>query len=63
MVLVSSFYMNIVLEAQLRDSDLWVYSWDSILRIGTLDLSTVVVDLERKFNLVFLQFKKPFTYY
>jgi hypothetical protein len=28
-----------------------------------LDLSIVVADLERKFNLVFLQFKKPSTYY
>jgi hypothetical protein len=57
-VFISGFYINIVSEAQLEKVKLWFYRLDYILRYSIFKKSIIITLFIRKFNLVFLQFKK-----
>jgi hypothetical protein len=62
-VLIPGFYINIVSEAQLEKAKLWFYRLDYILRYSIFEKSIIIISLIRKFNLVFLQFKKVISSY
>lgn len=55
--LVEGFHTNIVSEARLLEKGVWIAGIDSSLRIGTLENSRKIAQLERHFNLTFLEYK------
>jgi transposase InsO family protein len=59
---VEGFHVNIVSEAMLRASGLWVCGQDATLRMGEIDDSLIVRQLERRANLTFFEYKSLSTY-
>ena len=55
---VEGFYVNIVSEARLLQSGVWYHGYDCSLRYGDALENVVLKKLERKFNLVFIEFKE-----
>jgi hypothetical protein len=54
--------VNIVSEARLAEKKAWYHGYDLTIRLGTKEENIVLMQLERKFNLVFLQYKPMSTY-
>ena len=54
--------MNIVSEARLLKAGVWYYRLDCSLRFGTKRNSVTLIELTRKYNLVFIEFKPLSTY-
>ncbi|KAH8598601.1 hypothetical protein B0O99DRAFT_506280, partial [Bisporella sp. PMI_857] len=54
---VDGFHVNIVSEARLRDAGVWYTGFDCSLRFGTEEENVVLKKLERRFNIVFLEYK------
>jgi hypothetical protein len=60
---VEGFHTNIVSEAKLLQAGVWYSGFDCTLRSGTPEESTVLMKLERKYNLVFMELKPLFSYF
>ncbi|TXB98079.1 hypothetical protein FocTR4_00017044 [Fusarium oxysporum f. sp. cubense] len=56
-VVVEGFHTNIVSEALLRTSGAWYSGFDCSLRWGNPQESVVLIQLQRKYNVLILQFK------
>ena len=54
---VEGFHVNIIAEAALLKKGIWCSGYDATLRFGSVEESVVVRELERKFNLVFFEYK------
>jgi hypothetical protein len=54
---VEGCHMNIVAEAALLKQGIWCSGYDATLRFGPVEESIVVRELERKFNIVFFEYK------
>ncbi|KAG6177118.1 hypothetical protein E4U10_000312 [Claviceps purpurea] len=54
---VRGFHVNIVSESKLVEKNIWYCGSDSTLRYGTVEKNTVLAQLIRKFNIVFLEYK------
>ena len=54
--------MNIVSELVMLKSGVWFYSLDYSLKFGSLNSHITLLLIERRFNLVFLEYK-PFSTY
>lgn len=61
-VVVEGFHVNIISEARLKQAGVWYLGLDCSLRYGTLEKSVVLKHLERRHNLVFLEYKPLSTY-
>ncbi|TIC91628.1 Retrovirus-related Pol polyprotein from transposon TNT 1-94 [Colletotrichum higginsianum] len=59
---VEGFHVNIASETLLLKSGLWYCGQDCTMRYGTIDNSNVVINLHRKHNLVFVQYKPTSNY-
>jgi hypothetical protein len=59
---VKGFYVNIVSEARLLKAGVWYYRLDCSLCFGTERNSVTLMELTRKYNLVFIEFKPLSTY-
>jgi hypothetical protein len=54
---VKGFYINIVSEACLVEKKAWYYGYDLTVRLGDCKENIVLMQLEYRFNLVFLKYK------
>jgi hypothetical protein len=54
---VEDFHVNIIAEAALLKKGIWCSGYDATLRFGPVEESVVVRELERKFNIVFFEYK------
>lgn len=61
-VVVEGFHVNIISEARLEQAGVWYLGLDCSLRYGPLERSVVVKQLERRHNLVFIEYKPLSTY-
>lgn len=61
-VVVEGFHVNIISEARLTNQGMWFLGLDTTLRYGTLADNVVLAKLERRHNLVFLEYKPLTTY-
>ncbi|KAL9561819.1 hypothetical protein ACKAV7_014081 [Fusarium commune] len=61
-VVVEGFHTNIVSEALLRTSGAWYSGFDCSLRWGSPQESVVLIQLQRKYNVLVLQFKPVSAY-
>jgi hypothetical protein len=59
---VEGFHVNIVSEARLLKAGVWYHGLDCSLRFGTERNSVTLMELTRKYNLVFIEFKPLSTY-
>jgi hypothetical protein len=59
---VEGFHVNIVSEARLLKAGVWYNGLDCSLKYGTEGESITMMKLQRRFNLVFIQFKALSTY-
>ena len=62
-IIVEEFYINIISEAKLLLTGVWYNGFNYILRFKTLEESIVLMKLERKYNLVFIELKPLFSYF
>ena len=60
---VKGFYINIVSEAWLAKKKAWYYRYDLTIRLGDKEENVVLIQLERRFNLVFLEYKPLSIYF
>jgi hypothetical protein len=61
--IVKGFHTNIISEAKLLLAGVWYNGFDYTLRSGTLEESTVLMKLKRKYNLAFVELKPLFSYF
>jgi hypothetical protein len=62
MVVIEGFHVNIVLEARLLKAGVWYYRLGCSLCFRTKRNSVTLMELTRKYNLVFIEFKPLSTY-
>jgi hypothetical protein len=56
-IIILSFYINIILKARLIKAGVWYSGANAILRISIVDNSFIVKQLKRKGNLIFFKYK------
>ena len=61
-VMVEGFHVNIVSESAMLKSGVWFCGLDCSLKFGSLNSHVTLLSMERRFNLVFLEYK-PFSTY
>jgi len=59
---VEGFHVNIVSEALITKAGAWYCGFDCTLRHGNMEKNVVLKKLERRYNLVFLQYTPVFAY-
>jgi hypothetical protein len=60
---VEGFYTNIVSESKLLLAGVWYSGFNYTLHSRTPEKSTVLLKLERKYNLVFIELKPLYSYF
>lgn len=59
---VKGFHVNIVSETRLKDKNVWYNGLDCIIRMGSRENNILLCRLERRNNIIFLQYKTPVNY-
>jgi hypothetical protein len=60
---IKGFYINIISEARLAEKKAWYYEYNLIIRLGDYKENIVLIQLEYRFNLVFLKYKPLSIYF